>query len=68
VVSRGFYLRIYRHLVGLLGWAIGPDARPLPTHRTTQHIETQTHIHVLSRIWTCSTFEQPKTVLASDCS
>jgi len=30
-----------------------PDARPLPTHRTTQHREMQTHIHAPSRIWTC---------------
>jgi hypothetical protein len=30
-----------------------PDARPLPTHRTTQHIETQTHIHAMSRIQIC---------------
>jgi hypothetical protein len=29
------------------------NARPLPKHRTTQHRETQTHIHAPSRIRTC---------------
>jgi hypothetical protein len=29
------------------------NARPLPTHRTTQHRNTQTHIHVPSRFRTC---------------
>jgi hypothetical protein len=28
-------------------------ARPLPTHRTAQHTNTQTHIHAPSRIRTC---------------
>jgi len=48
-----FYLWILRHLVGLLGWGISPAPRPLPTHRTTQRRETQTHIHASSRIRTC---------------
>jgi hypothetical protein len=29
------------------------NARPLPKHRTTQHRNTQTHIHARSRIRTC---------------
>jgi hypothetical protein len=29
------------------------NTRPLPTHRTTQHRNTQTHIHAPSRIRTC---------------
>jgi hypothetical protein len=29
------------------------NARPLQTHRTTQHRNTQTHIHAPSRIRTC---------------
>jgi hypothetical protein len=29
------------------------NSRPLPTHRTTQHRNTQTHIHAPSRIRTC---------------
>jgi hypothetical protein len=43
----------FRHLVGLLGRGISPAPRPLPTHRTTQHRETQTHINAPSRIRTC---------------
>jgi hypothetical protein len=43
----------FRHLVGLLGRGISPAPRSLPTHRTTQHRKTQTHIHVTSRIRTC---------------
>jgi hypothetical protein len=43
----------FRHLVGLLGWGISPAPRPLPTHRTTQHRETQTHINAPRRIRTC---------------
>jgi hypothetical protein len=39
-------------------WTVGrtpwrgdrPDARPLPTHRTTQHRKTRTHIHASSGI------------------
>jgi hypothetical protein len=53
----GFFLITYgsfRHLVGLLGWGISSAPRPLPTHRTTQHREMQTHIHTLSRIQTCN--------------
>jgi hypothetical protein len=43
-------------------WDIG-----LYLHRTTQHRETQTHIHAPSRIRTrISTSERPKTVRASD--
>jgi hypothetical protein len=41
-----------RQLVGLLGRVIGPT-QGLYLHRTTQHRETQTHIHAPSRIWTC---------------
>jgi hypothetical protein len=41
-----------RHLVGLLGRGISSAPRPLPTHRTTQHRETLTHIHAPSRIRT----------------
>jgi hypothetical protein len=52
VVSRGFYLWIYKQLVGLLGRVIGPT-QGLYLHRTTQHRETQTHIHAPSRIRTC---------------
>jgi hypothetical protein len=49
-----FYLWIlFRHLVGLFAWGISPAPRPLPTHRTTQHRETQTHIHAPIRIRTC---------------
>jgi hypothetical protein len=41
-------------------WTVGrtpwtgdrPDARPLPTHRITQHRKTRTHIHAMSRIRT----------------
>jgi hypothetical protein len=41
-------------------WTVGrtpgtgdrPDARPLPTHRTAQHIKTRTHIHASSGIQT----------------
>jgi hypothetical protein len=51
-VSRGFYLWIYRQLVGFLGWVIGPT-QGLYLHRTTQHRETQTHTHAPSRIRTC---------------
>jgi hypothetical protein len=43
----------FRHLVGLLGRGISPAPRPLPTNRTTQHRETQTHIHAPSSIRTC---------------
>jgi hypothetical protein len=31
-----------------------PNTRPLPTHRTTQHREMQTHIHARSRIQICN--------------
>jgi hypothetical protein len=41
-----------RQLVGLLGRVIGPT-QGLYLHRTTQHRETQTHIHAPSRIRTC---------------
>jgi hypothetical protein len=43
---------IHRHLVGLLGWGISPT-QGLYLHRTTQHRNTQTHIHAPSRIRTC---------------
>jgi hypothetical protein len=46
------FLGSIRHLVGLLGGGISP-AQGLYLHRTTQHRETQTHIHALSRIRTC---------------
>jgi hypothetical protein len=62
--SIGFYSR-YRTLAFLNG-LIDPqtfsrtpwlgdqsNTRPLPKHRTTQHRNTQTHIHALSRIRTC---------------
>jgi hypothetical protein len=39
-------------LVGLLGPGDRPNARPLPTHRTTQHRETRRHIHASSGIRT----------------
>jgi hypothetical protein len=41
---------IHRHLVGLLDDQ--SNARPLPKQRTTQHRNTQTHIHAPSRIRT----------------
>jgi hypothetical protein len=63
--SPGFYspyLRTLAFLNGLLDpqlfgrapW-LGDqsNARPLPTHRTTQHRNTQTHIHAPSRTRTC---------------
>jgi hypothetical protein len=51
-VSKGFYLWIYE-TIGRTPWKGNrPDARLLPTHRTTQHRETQTHIHAPSRIRT----------------
>jgi hypothetical protein len=50
-VSRGFYLWMYRQLVGHLGRVISPT-QGLYLHRTTQHRETQTHIHAPSRIRT----------------
>jgi hypothetical protein len=52
----GFFFFTYgsfRRLVGLLGRGISPAPRPLSTHRTTQHRETQTHIHTPSRIRIC---------------
>jgi hypothetical protein len=52
----GFFFFTYgsfRHLVGLLGRGISPALRPLPTHRKTQHRQTQTHIHAPSKIRTC---------------
>jgi hypothetical protein len=53
-VSRGFYLWIYE-TIGRTPWTGDrPDTRPLPTYRTTQHRETQTHIHAPSRIRTCN--------------
>jgi len=39
-----------------------PDARPLPTHRTTQHIKTWTHIHVSRGIRT----HDPSVLAAED--
>jgi hypothetical protein len=52
-VSRGFYLWIYE-TIGRTPWmGDRTDTRPLPTHRTTQHRETQAHIHAPSRIRTC---------------
>jgi hypothetical protein len=63
--STGFcspYLRTLAFLSGLLDpqtfgripW-LGDqsNARPVPTHRTTQHRNKQTHIHAPSRIRTC---------------
>jgi hypothetical protein len=43
-------------------WTVGrtpwmgdwPNATPLPTHRTTQHRKTWTHIHASSGIQTCN--------------
>jgi hypothetical protein len=58
-------------------WTVGrtpwtgdrPDARPLPTHRTTQGRKTRAHIHASSGIRTqIPVFERPKTVRASDLS
>jgi hypothetical protein len=46
------FLGSIRHLVGLLGGAISPT-QGLYLHRTTQHRETQTHIHAPNRIRTC---------------
>jgi hypothetical protein len=51
----GFFFLLmdpFRHLVGVLGRGISP-AQGLYLHRTTQHRETQTHIHAPSRIRTC---------------
>jgi hypothetical protein len=39
-----------------------PDARPLPTHRTTQHRKTRTHIHASSGIRT----HDPSVLAAED--
>jgi len=39
--------------LGRTPWTGGqPDARPVPTHRTTQHRKTRTHIHAWSGIGT----------------
>jgi hypothetical protein len=51
-------------------WTVGrdrPDARPLPTHRTTQHRKTRTHILPLVGFEpTIPVFERPNTVHTSD--
>jgi hypothetical protein len=46
------FLGSIRHLVGLLGRGISP-AQGLYLRRTTQHRETQTHIHAPIRIRKC---------------
>jgi hypothetical protein len=43
---------IHRNLVRLLGWGISPT-QGLYRHRTTQHRNTQTHIHAPGKIRTC---------------
>jgi hypothetical protein len=55
-------------LVGLLGRGISPAPRPLPTHRTTQHRETQTHTSMLRAGFepAIPMFERPKSVLGLD--
>jgi hypothetical protein len=47
-LSRFYSCESIRQLVGLLGRVIGPT-QGLYLHRTTQHRETQTHIHAQSR-------------------
>jgi len=44
-----------------------PDARPLPSHRTTQHSKTRTHVHTWSGIRTHDPSVQAA-VRTSDCS
>jgi hypothetical protein len=46
------FLGSIRHLVGLLSGGISP-VQGLYLHRTTQHRNTQTHIHAPRRIRTC---------------
>jgi hypothetical protein len=53
VVLKGFYLWIYRQLVGLLGWVIGPTQGLYLHTGQHKHIKMQTHIHALSRIQNC---------------
>jgi hypothetical protein len=67
--SRGFYLWIYRQLVGLLRQVIGP-MQGLYLHTGQYNTEKRRHTSMPRAgfepvIWT---FEQSKTVLASDCS
>jgi hypothetical protein len=47
----GRFLKLYRHLVGLLGRVINPS-QGLYLHRTARHRKTRTNIHALSGIQT----------------
>jgi hypothetical protein len=66
-VSRGFYLWIYRQLVGLLWGVIGPT-QGLYLHTGQHNTEKRRHISMPRRRFepAISTFERSKTVLASD--
>jgi hypothetical protein len=50
-LTYGRILKLFRHLVRLLGWVISPS-QGLYLHRTTQHRKMRTNIHVLSGIQT----------------
>jgi hypothetical protein len=65
-VSRGFYLWIYRQLVGLLGRVIGPT-QGLYLHTEQHNTEKRRHTSIPRAEYepAISTFERPKTVLAS---
>jgi hypothetical protein len=66
-VSRGFYLWIYRQLVGLLGRVIGPT-QGLYLHTGQHNTEKRRHTSTPRPGFepVISTFERPKTVPASD--
>jgi hypothetical protein len=59
------FLKLFRHIVGLLGRVISPS-QGLYLHRTTQHRKTLTNIHALSGIRTHDPSNQPAKTDASD--
>jgi hypothetical protein len=59
------FLKLFRHMVGLLGRVIR-TSQGLYLHTTTQHRKTLTNIHALSGIRTHDSSNQPAKAHASD--
>jgi hypothetical protein len=58
-------LKLFRHMIGLLGRVIIP-LQGHYLHRTTQHRKTRTNIHAFSEIRTHDPSNQPAKIHASD--
>jgi hypothetical protein len=61
------FLKLFRHMLGLLGRVISPS-QGLYLHRTTQKRKTWTNIHALSGIQTHDPSNQPAKTHTSDCT